>query len=115
MEPWCHSDITYQCIEGLIYHGLLYAWTTTEEWRLPDEEDVLSPPYGYVISFVHFHERGFATPAHRFLRGLLHYYQIEWRHSSPRVRDSWGPIPTLICGGTSSPSPSRRRGRRGRS
>jgi len=30
-----------------------------------------------------FHERGFATPAHRFLRGLLHYYKIEPQHLNP--------------------------------
>ena len=47
--------------------------TTAEEWRLPGEEDVPSPPEGYVVSFAHFHVWGFATPAHKFLRGLLHY------------------------------------------
>ena len=54
-----------------------------EEWLLPDEEDVPSPPNGYVISFARFHELGFATPAHRFLRGLLHYYKIELQHLNP--------------------------------
>ena len=34
-------------------------------------------PEGYVVSFAHFHERGFAIPAHKFLRGLLDYYQVE--------------------------------------
>ena len=48
-----------------------------EEWRLPGNEDVPSPPEGYVMSFAHFHERGFAIPAHKFLRGLLDYYQVE--------------------------------------
>ena len=48
-----------------------------EEWLLPGEEDLSSPPDGYVVSFAHFHERGLMTPAHRFLRGLLHYYKIE--------------------------------------
>jgi hypothetical protein len=41
------------------------------------------PPDGYVISFVHFHERGLATPAHLFLRGLLHYYKIELQYLNP--------------------------------
>ena len=35
------------------------------------------------MSFAHFHERGFTTPAHRFLRGLLHYYKIELQHLNP--------------------------------
>ena len=67
MESWCHSNVTLQCMEGLVHHGLLYAWTTIEEWQLPGEEDVPSPPNGYVFSFMRFHERGFATPAHKFL------------------------------------------------
>ena len=35
------------------------------------------------MSFAHFHERGFATPAHKFLRGLLHYYKVELQHLTP--------------------------------
>ena len=61
-------------MEGLIHCGLLRARTATEEWLLPD---------GYVVLFAHFHERGFATPTHRFLRGLLHYYKIEVQHLNP--------------------------------
>ena len=77
MEPWCRSDVTLQRLEGLIRHGLLCAWTAAEEWWLPSDEDAPSPLDGYVMSFAHFHERGFATPAHKFLRGLLHYYKVE--------------------------------------
>ena len=80
MDPWCRSNITFQRMEGLIRRNLLYAWTVAEEWLLPSEEDVPSPPVGYVMSFAHFHERGFTTPAHGFLRGLLHYYKIELQH-----------------------------------
>ena len=47
------------------------------EWIIPGGEDEPSPLYGYVISFVPFHKRGLMTPPHRFLRGLLHYYEIE--------------------------------------
>ena len=70
-------------MEGLVRHGFLYARTAAEEWRLPGEENVPSPLDGYVVSFMHFHERGFATPTHRFLRGLLHYYKIELQHLNP--------------------------------
>ena len=70
-------------MEGLVYRGLLRAWTADKEWLLPSEENVPSPPDSYVVSFAHFHERGFATPAHRFLRGLLHYYKIEVQHLNP--------------------------------
>ena len=77
MDPWCHSDITFQCMEGLIRCGLLRVWTLAEEWLLPGDEDLSSLPNGYVVSFAHFHERGLVTPAHKFLRGLLHCYKIE--------------------------------------
>ena len=67
MDPWCHSDITFQRMEGLIRRCLLRAQTSTEEWLLPGDEDLSSLPNGYVVSFAHFHERGFTTLAHRFL------------------------------------------------
>ena len=67
-------------MEGLVRRGLLRARTSAEEWLLPGYEDLLSPPDGYVVSFAHFHERGLATPAHKFLRGMLHYYKIELQH-----------------------------------
>ena len=75
--------ITFQRMEGLVRRGLLRARTAAEEWLLPGEEDVPSLPDSYIISFAHFHERGFATPTHRFLRGLLHYYKIELHHLNP--------------------------------
>ena len=83
MDPWCRSDITFQCMEGLVYRGLLRVRTTTEEWLLLDEEDMSLPPNGYVVLFAHFNEHGFVTPAHRFLWGLLHYYKIELQHLNP--------------------------------
>ena len=55
----------------------------------PGEEDLPLPSDGYVVSFVHFHERGFATPAYRFLRGLLHYYKIELQHLNPNGSCTW--------------------------
>ena len=77
MEPWCRSNITHQRLEGLVRRGLLYPLTIAEEWRLPGDEDEPSSPEGYVVSFAHFHERGFVILAHKFLRGLLDYYQVE--------------------------------------
>ena len=54
-----------------------------EERRLPGNEDKPSSPEGYVVSLAHFHKRGFAIPAHKFLRGLLDYYQVELQHFTP--------------------------------
>ena len=64
-------------MEGLIHRGLLRAWTSGEEWLLPSDEDLPSSPDSYMVLFAHFHKHGLATPAHRFLWGLLHFYKIE--------------------------------------
>jgi len=64
-------------MQGLVKKGLFHARTMAMEWIIPGGEDELSSPDGYIISFVPFHERGFMTPPHQFLRGLLHYYEIE--------------------------------------
>ena len=70
-------------MEGLVHRDLLRARTSAEEWLLPGDEGSASPPDGYVVSFAHFHERGLATTAHKFLRGLLHFYKIELQHLNP--------------------------------
>jgi hypothetical protein len=36
-----------------------------------------NPLFGYVVSFIRFHERGFAAPASRFLRGMCYHYGME--------------------------------------
>ena len=83
MDLWCRSDITFQRMEGLVRRGLLCVRTLTEEWLLPRDEDLPSPPDGYVVSFAHLHEHGLRTPTHKFLWGLLHYYKIELQHLNP--------------------------------
>ena len=85
-------------MEGLVHRDLLYVRTATEEWLLLSEEDVPLPPAGYVVSFAHFHERGFTTPAHRFLRGLLHYYKIELQHLNPNEIQHMAAFITLCEG-----------------
>jgi hypothetical protein len=42
-----------------------------------------TPPPGYLVSFVSFHERGFGVPASRFMRALLHYYGVELHNFNP--------------------------------
>ena len=83
MEPWCRSNITPQRLEGLVHHGLLRPLSVIEEWWLPGDEDEPSPPKGYIVSFALFHEWGFTVPAHKFLQGLLDYYQVELQHLNP--------------------------------
>jgi len=69
-------------MEGLVHRGLLHVRTSAKEWLLLDKVDLPSPP-SYVVSFTHFHEHGFVSHAHKFLRGLLHYYKIELQHLNP--------------------------------
>ena len=77
MELWGRSGITSRRLEGLVRRGLLRPLSAVQEWLLPGDKDEPAPPEGYVVSFAIFHERGFAIPVHRFLRGLLNYYQVE--------------------------------------
>jgi len=70
-------------LEGLVRRGLLCPLSAVREWLLLGDESELAPPEGYVVSFAIFHEQGFAVPAHRFLRGLLDYYQVELEHLTP--------------------------------
>ena len=83
MELWGRSGITPRRLEDLIRRGLLRPLSAVGEWLLPGDESEPAPPEGYVVSFAIFHERGFAIPAHRFLRGLLDYYQVELQHLTP--------------------------------
>jgi hypothetical protein len=44
-----------------------------------------NPPHGYVVSFIRFHERGFAVLASRFLRGLCFHYGVELHNFAPNA------------------------------
>jgi hypothetical protein len=48
------------------------------EWIVPSErERVPNPQYGYVVSFIRYHERGFTALASRFMRALCYHYGVE--------------------------------------
>jgi hypothetical protein len=49
------------------------------EYREPN------PPFGYVVSFVHFHKRDFAAPASHFWRGLCYHYGVELHNFAPNA------------------------------
>jgi len=49
---------------------------------LPEETEP-NPPQGYVVSFVHLHERGFGVPVSNFMRALCNYYGVELHNFSP--------------------------------
>jgi hypothetical protein len=69
MVLWLPTDATHTRLDGLVAKGLLCPLTDAVEWIVPLSARVLAPTDGYVISFAHFHERGFATPSHKFFHG----------------------------------------------
>jgi hypothetical protein len=42
-------------------------------------------PFGYVVSFIHFHERGFAAAASRFMHALCYHYSVELHNFTPNT------------------------------
>jgi hypothetical protein len=73
LPAWERSTATTLSLGLLVSGGQLAANVDGQpaEWIVPSErERVPNPPYGYIVSFVRFHERGFAAPANSFLRGL---------------------------------------------
>jgi hypothetical protein len=56
------------------------------EWiELPARDRVPNPPFGYVISFIRFHERSFAAPASRFMHALCYHYGVELHNFTPNA------------------------------
>jgi hypothetical protein len=44
-----------------------------------------NPPFGYVVSFILFHDRCFAAPAGRFLCGMCFHYSVELHNFAPNA------------------------------
>ena len=63
--------------------GMLRPCTAAMESIAPSGEQSPSPPPGYIVSFLKFHERGLAMPVHNIFRRLLFHCQIELRHLNP--------------------------------
>jgi hypothetical protein len=56
------------------------------EWIEPPARDqVPNPPFSYVVSFIRFHERGFAAPASRFMWALCYHYGVELHNFTPNA------------------------------
>jgi hypothetical protein len=84
-DPWPFSTVTADDLEALVADGLLrpLSGDSQLEWMAPPSGAAPSPPPGYVLSFVSFHERGFGVPASRFMRAILHVYGVELHNLSP--------------------------------
>jgi hypothetical protein len=85
---WERSTATTLSLNLLVADGQLAANVDGQpvEWIVPSERDrVTNPPFGYVVSFVRFHERGFAAPASRFMRALCYHYSVELHNFTPNA------------------------------
>jgi hypothetical protein len=84
-DPWPFSMVMADDLEALVAEGLLRPLSDERqlEWIPPPSGAAPSPPPGYVVSFVSFHERGFGVPASRFMRANLHVYGVELHNLSP--------------------------------
>jgi hypothetical protein len=77
---WERSTVTPLALNQLVAGGQLAANEDGQpaEWIVPlERERAPNPLYGYVVSFVRFHERGFTAPASRVMRALCHHYGVE--------------------------------------
>jgi hypothetical protein len=85
---WERSSVNRLALNDLVSAGQLAANEEgrPEEWIVPPAGDhTPNPPEGYVVSFIRFHERGFAAPASRFMRVLCHHYGVELHNFAPNA------------------------------
>jgi hypothetical protein len=85
---WDHWTVTRLALNHLVSAGQLAANEDGRpaEWLVPPARDQApNPPNGYVVSFVHFHERGFMAPVSRFMRALCYHYGVELHNFAPNA------------------------------
>jgi hypothetical protein len=85
---WPRSTATRLALSELVNAGQLAANEDGQPpaWIDPPAMDrELCPPFGYVVSFIRFHERGFTAPVSRFLRGMCYHYGVELHNFVPNA------------------------------
>jgi hypothetical protein len=84
-DLWPFSTVAVEDLKALIANGFLRPLSggPQPEWMAPASEADSTPPPGYVVSFIPFHEWGFGVPASRFMRALLHHYGVELHNFNP--------------------------------
>jgi hypothetical protein len=85
---WERSTATTLALGQLVAGGQLAVNVDGQppEWIVPSEKErVPNPPYGYIVSFLLFHERGFTAPLSHFLRGLCYHYGVELQNFTPNA------------------------------
>jgi hypothetical protein len=86
--PWPCSIVTGLALSELVNAGQLAANVDGQPaaWIVPPSTDRQpNPPHGYVVSFIRFHEQGFAAPESRFIRGLCYHYGMELHNFAPNA------------------------------
>jgi hypothetical protein len=86
--PWNRSMVTEFAPNELVNGGQLAPNVEGQPaaWIVPPATDrEPNPSYGYVVSFISHHERGFAAPASRFMHGLCHHYGVELHNFAPNA------------------------------
>jgi hypothetical protein len=85
---WPRSTATRLSLSELVTAGQLAANEDRRPAacivRHPNEREP-NPPFGYVVSFIRFHERGFAAPASCFMRVLCYHYSMELQNFTPNA------------------------------
>lgn len=84
-DPWPYSSMADEDLQGLVDGGLLHPRTFVAypEWLALVDEEELTLPAGYIISFVPFYERGLGVPTRHFMRALPHYYRVGLHNFNP--------------------------------
>jgi hypothetical protein len=86
--PWHRSTVTDFALNELLNGSQLAPNVEGQPpaWIIPPAADrEPNPPFGYVVSFIRHHERGFTAPASSFMRGLCHHYGVELHNFSPNA------------------------------
>jgi hypothetical protein len=72
-DSWPYSTVTEEDLQS----APPLTFGAPPKWIMPGDEEEPTSLAGYIVSFMTFHERGFAVPASRFMRVLLQYYEVE--------------------------------------
>jgi hypothetical protein len=86
--PWPRSTATRLSLSELVTASQLAANEDARPaaWIVPHpNKREPNLPFGYVVSFIRFHERGFAAPASRFMRALCYHYGVELHNFTPNA------------------------------
>jgi hypothetical protein len=79
-EPFALNELVNGELLTLNVEGAPPAWIVP-----PASDREPNPPYGYVVSFIMLHERGFTAPVSRFMRGLCYHYGVEHHNFAPNA------------------------------